>query len=118
MEKHQSFKVLKDNYGYHCKFSCSLGKGTALLMYDIKFPIKSGEIFLFGIETNPTNSGVGRIFLNKIFDEFNLSKIYLPSCESHPVWNKIATNTGLTIEFGGKVSTIFSLTKKQLSLNG
>lgn len=108
------FKVEKDKYGYNCIFTSSIGKGKALLMDDIKL-LKKNEMFLFGINTTPTNSGVGRLFLNRIFDEFNLNMIYIPSSEGHPVWNKIATKTDLTITMGNVKSTIFTLTKKQLN---
>lgn len=115
------FDVIKDSQGYHIKFSCSIGKGRALLMdketfsrFGQYFRMEEGEMFLFGIDTTPINSGIGRIFLNKIFDYFNLSKIYLPSSENHPVWNKIATKTDSIITMGGKDSVIYTLTKNQL----
>jgi len=57
------------------------------------------------------------LFLNKIFDEFKINKLYLPSSEDHPVWNKIATKTDITINITGKELTIFTLTKKQLNRN-
>ena len=112
------FDVIKDTYGYNIKFSCSFGIGRATLMdrekFKGRFLMKEGEMFLFGIETTPRNSGVGRIFLRRIFDYFKLSKIYLPSSGDHPVWNKIATKTDLTIKMGNVESVIFTLTKEQL----
>jgi len=113
--KLDSFTIEKDSHGYHCKFKSPIGKGNALLMDDIKLPMKDDEMFLFGIDTTPTNSGVGRLFLNRIFDEFNLNMIYIPSSEGHPVWKKIATKTDLTITMGNVESTIFTLTKNQLN---
>lgn len=76
-----SFKFFKGTYGINCEFRCDLGKGKALLMnndstINIPFKMNDDEIFLFGIDTTPRNSGVGMLFLNRIFDEFKLSKIY------------------------------------------
>lgn len=113
--KLDSFTIEKNSYGYLCKFKSPIGKGKALLMDDINLPMKDDEMFLFGIGTTPTNSGVGRLFLNRIFDELNLNMIYIPSSEDHPVWNKIATKTDLTITMGNVESTIFTLTKNQLN---
>jgi hypothetical protein len=113
------FDVIKDSLGYHCKFKCSRGTGRALLFSNERnlsnLDLGEGEMFLFGIETTPNNSGVGRLFLNKIFDYFKLSKIYLPSSDDHPVWNKIATKTDNIITMGSKDSVIYTLTKKQLN---
>lgn len=123
-ESNQSdeFDVIKDSNGYNIKFTCSKGKGRALLMtkermdsFSSKITMEEGELFLFGIETTPSNSGVGKIFLNKIFDYFKLGKIYLPSSEDHPVWNKIATKTDKIITMGSKDSVIYTLTKNQLN---
>jgi hypothetical protein len=113
------FKFFKGTYGINCEFKCDLGKGRALLIdnkstINIPFKMNDDELLLFGIDTTPSNSGVGKLFLNKIFDEFKLSKIYLPSSEDHPVWNKIATKTDITIEMGSKESRIYTLTKEQL----
>lgn len=118
--KNENLYVYKDTYGWGCKFKNSLGKGRALIMDNdspFKSPVelKEGEMFLFGIETTPSNKGIGKIFLNQIFDYFNIDKIYLPSDSDHPVWNKIATKTDITVEMGSKDSTIFSLTKDQLN---
>jgi hypothetical protein len=115
--EYNDFKSFKGTYGTNCEFKCDLGKGRALLMDNNNSTIikmDDDEMFLFGIETTPSNSGVGKLFLNKIFDEFKLSKIYLPSSEDHPVWNKIATKTDITIEMGSKESRIYTLTKEQL----
>ena len=123
-ESNQSdeFDVIEDSNGYNIKFTCSGGKGKALLMtneiidsFNGKITMEEGELFLFAIETTPSNSGVGKIFLRKIFDYFKLSKIYLPSSEDHPVWNKIATKTDKIITMGGKDSVIYTLTKNQLN---
>jgi len=46
-------------------------------------------------------------------DKFKLIKIYLPSSEDHPVWNKIATKTDITIDMGSKGFIIYTLTKEQ-----
>jgi hypothetical protein len=110
------FKIEKESHGYHCKFTSPFGKGNALLMNNVKLPMKNNEMFLFGIDTKPTNSGVGRLFLNRIFDEFKLNMLYIPSSDEHPVWNKIASKTDLTIDMGGLESTIFTLTKNQLNI--
>ena len=123
-ESNQSdeFDVIEDSNGYNIQFTCSKGKGKALLMtneridsFNGKITMEEGELFLFAIETTPNNSGVGRLFLNKIFDYFKLSKIYLPSSEDHPVWNKIATKTDKIITMGGRDSVIYTLTKNQLN---
>ena len=113
------FEFSEGTYGLNCKFKSNIGKGRALLMDNnstINIPVKMNddEMFLFGIETTPSNSGVGKLFLNKIFDEFKLNKIYLPSSDNHPVWNKIATKTDITIEMGSKEFRIYTLTKEQL----
>jgi len=61
--------------------------------------------YLFGIDTTPTNVGVGSMFIKDIFSYFDIDRLYLPSHPDHPVWNKIATKTekegfnGLTIFF-------------------
>ena len=112
--------VYKGQYGWACKFKNLLGKGRALIIdNDTPFrspvELKEGELFLFGIETKPSNKGIGKIFLNQIFDYFDIDKLYLPSDSDHPVWNKIATKTDITVEMGSKTSTIFSLTKEQLN---
>lgn len=113
------FDVIKDSLGYHCKFKCSGGTGRALLFSSERklrnLDLGEGEMFLFGIETTPNNSGIGRIFLNKIFDYFKLNKLYLPSSEDHPVWNKIATKTDKIITMGSNDSVIYTLTKNQLN---
>lgn len=114
------FSVDKGTYGWNCKFRNSVGKGKALLMdnnstINIPIEMKGDELFLFGIDTTPSNKGIGKEFLNHIFDYFKLSKIYLPSDEDHPVWNKIATKENIPIEMGSKDSTIFSLTRNQLN---
>lgn len=61
------------------------------------------EMYLFGIETIPPNSGVGRLFLKDI------NSIYLPSSDNHPVWNKIATKVGVEGGF-----TIFKIEREQI----
>jgi len=114
------FEISKGTYGFNCKFKCDMGEGRALLMdnnstINIPFQMTDKEMFLFGIETNPNNSGIGKLFLNRIFDEFKIDKIYLPSTNNHPVWNKIATKTDINIEMGNKESAIYTLTKNQLN---
>lgn len=83
---------------WNIKYSSKQGKGNALLfdntsnLNDVKLlNMKSREMYLFGIGTTPSNSGIGRLFLKDIFDYFDIDTIYLPSDENHPVWNKIAT---------------------------
>jgi len=114
------FKVSKGAYGFNCKFRCDIGEGRALLMdnnstINIPFKMSDKEMFLFGIETKPNNSGIGKLLLNKIFDEFKIDKLFIPSSTDHPVWNKIATKTDINIEMGSKESSIYTLTKNQLN---
>lgn len=66
-------------------------------------------MYLYGIETIPPNSGVGRLFLKDIFDYFDINSIYLPSSDNHPVWNKIATKVGVEGGF-----TIFKIERGQI----
>jgi hypothetical protein len=115
-----SMKVELSGYGWNCNFRNDLGKGKALLFdnentkYRSPIKLKEGELFLFGIDTQPSNKGIGRYFIRKIFEHFNLDKIYIPSDEKHPVWNKIATKTNITVEMGSKDSKIFTIEKNQL----
>ncbi len=118
-ENKNTFNVSKGGYGWKCLYKTELGKGNALLFDNntkLKSPIglKDNEMFLFGIDVKPQNKGIGRMFLKKIFEHFNLEKLYLPSDEKHEVWNKIATKTDKTIVMGSKESTIFTLNKNQL----
>lgn len=110
-----TLKVVKSSHGWNCNFSCENGKGRSTIMDNtskvVKIDMNDDEMFLFGIDCTPTNSGVGRLFINAIFDYFKISKIYLPSNENHPVWNKIATKTNIKID----ELTIFTLTKKKLN---
>ena len=111
--------VKKGQYGWDCIFKCDTGTGRALIMDSTtsvkNLPkMKEGEMYLFGIDTKPTNSGIGRQFLLDIFDYFNIDMVYLPSDEKHPVWNKIATKTDITAHFGGKENIIFTLSREQL----
>ena len=59
--------------GWNIKYSSKNGKGRALI-FDNKskmtsdMNLSSNEMFLFGIETTPSNSGVGRMLLKDIFD--------------------------------------------------
>jgi hypothetical protein len=111
--------VTKSKYGWDCRFKCSTGEGKALIMdksSDLKnLPnMKDGEMYLFGINTSPDNSGIGRKFLLEIFNYFNLDMVYLPSDENHPVWNKIATKFDTNYKLGDKDMVLFTLSKKQL----
>lgn len=67
------------------------------------------ELFLFGIETTPSNVGIGRDFLKDIFEYFNVDRIYFYSLLTHPVWNKIATKRK-----DDGVYASFTLTKDQI----
>ena len=114
-----SFKASKGTYGWNCEFKTDNGKGRALLFdnstnYKSPIELKEGEMFLFGIDTKPMNIGIGRLFLRKIFDYFKLDKIYLPSSENHPVWNKMATKTDISVEMGSKESIIFTIDRSQI----
>lgn len=111
--------VTKSRYGWDCRFKCPVGNGRALIMdssSNLKnLPnMKEGEMYLFGIDTNPTNMGIGRKFLLEIFNYFNLDMVYLPSSESHPVWNKIATKIDSDYKLGDKDMALFTLSRKQL----
>jgi hypothetical protein len=101
--------------GWNIKYSSKNGKGRALI-FDNKskmtsdMNLSSNEMFLFGIETTPSNSGIGRMLLKDIFDYFDIDTIYLPSMDNHPVWNKIATKTNKSK--GGM--SIFKIKKEDL----
>lgn len=102
--------------GWSIEYSSKLGKGRALIFDNTSTlknitQLKDDEMYLFGIETTPSNSGVGRMFLKDIFDYFNINRIYLPSSDTHPVWNKIATKTNIE-SFNGL--TLFTLDREQL----
>lgn len=111
VEKNLSYKG-----AWNIKYSSKQGKGRALL-FDNTSTINSiqslnmsnKEMYLYGIETIPPNSGVGRLFLKDIFDYFDINSIYLPSIDNHPVWNKIATKVGVEGGF-----TIFKIERGQI----
>lgn len=101
---------------WNIKYSSKQGKGRAMLfdntseINNIKLlNMNSKEMYLFGIETTPSNSGVGRLFLKDIFDYFDIDAIYLPSNDNHPVWNKIATKVSELDNF-----TIFKIERGQI----
>ena len=104
--------------GYTCEFRCELGSGSALVLNNNKEGIKIGyvelkdnEMFIAGIGTKPMNNGVGKIFINELFDYFKVDKFYLTSSSEHPVWNKIATKIGPSGGYG----SLYSITKDQLA---
>lgn len=106
--------------GWSVTYSSKNGKGRALL-FDNNSTLKSfrklhqmkdDEMYLFGIETTPSNAGVGKMFLKDIFDYFDINLLYLPSDDNHPVWNKIATKTN--IESFNDDLTIFTIDREQL----
>lgn len=111
VEKNLSYKG-----AWNIKYSSKQGKGRALL-FDNTSTINSiqslnmsnKEMYLYGIETIPPNSGVGRLFLKDIFDYFDINSIYLPSSDNHPVWNKIANKVGVEGDF-----TIFKIERGQI----
>lgn len=117
--KNNRLIVKKGQYGWNCEYQCDLGTGKALIL-DNTSSVKNlpkmdnDEMYLFGIDTTPVNSGIGRQFLLAIFDHFKINRVYLPSSENHPVWNKIATKTDIVAHFGGKENAIFTLSRKQL----
>lgn len=119
IDRKNRFDVSKSSHkgGWHIKYSSSNGKGRALIFDKDStmspVDLKQGEMYLFGIDTYPSNFGVGRMFLKDIFDYFNLDKIYLPSSDNHPVWNKLATKTDIESNLG-IASTIYTLSRYQL----
>lgn len=111
-------KVIEYGSEFKLEYKSKNGKGHGLIFnnkskrFDIidELEMKDDEMFLFAIETTPSNSGVGREFIKDIFDYFNINKIYLPSDDDHAVWNKIATKT----DKKSYNTTIFYITREQL----
>lgn len=108
-EDRNHLRVSRSNHegGWNCQYVSELGSGRALVFDTGKVSGIDG-MFLFGISTNPQNSGIGRKFLREIFDYFGIDEIYLTSSDDHPVWNKIAKKLG-KMEIGGKEMTLYLL---------
>lgn len=89
-------EIEKTAHGFKLKYSTSKGTGSALIFNSKTSQIAgflnlgNSEMFLVGIDTVPSNAGIGRVFLKDIFDFFNIETLYLASDGNHPVWNKIA----------------------------
>lgn len=80
---------------------------------DVLIELKQDEMYLIGIKVKDKfiGKGIGKIFLNMIFDEFKISKLYFYSV-NHPYWDRIATKLdGLSCNGGD----VYTLTKEQIS---
>lgn len=117
IERRNRFNVEKNSQyegGWNVTYSSKYGKGRCLI-FDKSYSLKNApelnddEMYLFGITTSPSNAGVGRLFLKDLFDYFNINRIYLPSSNDHPVWNKIANKIGPS---GGYI--LYTLDRDQL----
>jgi len=119
---YRKLKVDKYPDGYcSCEFRCELGRGSAEIAkpssieaysndQEIEINLKDNEMYIGGIGVKPLGKGIGQIFLRELFDYFKVDRFYLSSM-NHPVWKKIATDTGYST-MGG--CTLFTLTKDQL----
>lgn len=120
IDRKNRFNVIKGPYtgNWDVEYNTKRGKGKASVFtnesqFKGKFvdvsKMMDNELFLFGIETTPSNVGIGREFLKDIFEYFSVDRIYFYSLLTHPVWNKIATKRK-----DDGVYASFTLTKDQL----
>ena len=99
-------------------YNTEKGEGNALV-YNNTSPMRGkfmkiskmmdNELYLFGIETNPNNKGIGKLFLKDIFEYFNVDRLYFYSLSNHIVWNKISTKIKDDGEFA-----LYTLEKDQI----